>query len=98
MENKRTLCLFFLVLILIFSSCHPRLASDIKPGMTKEKVISSWGQAGSTSYNIVKGKTIETWEYYFPNSNSICSVDFLQNTVVASECRKAGGGWLWQGD
>ena len=32
MERKRIICLFlFVVLILVFSACHPRHVSDIKP-------------------------------------------------------------------
>ena len=39
MERKRVICLFlFVVLILIFSSCHPRHVSDVKLAMTKEEV------------------------------------------------------------
>ena len=47
MENKKSLCLFpflFLTLILVFSSCHARYVSDVKPAMTKEEVVSLWGE------------------------------------------------------
>jgi len=95
MESKKRLCLFLLIiLILVFSSCHPRHVSDIKPGMTKEDVVSLWGKAGLTTYKIVNGRSIETWEYYFPKSESICWVDFFQDTVVASECRPGPGAWF----
>jgi len=80
MEGMRSLCIFifiFIILILVFSSCHPRYISDIKPAMTKEEVVSLWGKAGLTTYKIVNGRSIETWEYYFSNSDSICWVDFF---------------------
>jgi hypothetical protein len=47
MEKKKIICLFlFVVLILVSSSCHSRNISDIKPAMTKEKVVSLWGPTG----------------------------------------------------
>jgi len=37
-EKKKIVCLFlFAVFILVFSSCHARSVSDVKPAMTKEK-------------------------------------------------------------
>ena len=93
MESRRNLFLF-LLLILIFSSCHPRYVSDIKPAMTKEEVVSLWGKTGLTTYKVVNGRSIETWEYYFSKSDSVCWVDFFQDTVVASECRRQRGGWF----
>ena len=89
MKSKRTLCLFlflFLLPILVFSSCHPRYVSDIKPAMTKEEVVVLWKKTGLTTYKIVNGRSIETWEYYFSDFDSICWVDFFQDTVAASEC------------
>ncbi len=83
------------VLILVLSSCHPRLVSDIKPNMTKEEVVSLWGKPGLITYKIVKGRGTETWEYYFSKSDSICWVDFFQDTVIASECRPQRRGWFW---
>ena len=51
MEKKKIICLFlFGVLILVFSSCHSRQISDIKPAMTKEKVISLWGATNLITY------------------------------------------------
>ncbi len=89
-------CLFLVfVLILVFSSCHPRHVSDVKPNMTKEEVVSLWGKPGLITYKIVNGRSIETWEYYFSKSDSICWVDFFQDTVVASECRPRREGWFW---
>ncbi len=94
MANKRILCAFlFIILTLVFPSCHPRHVSDIKPGMTKEEVVSLWGK-GLVSYKIVNGRNIETWEY--SKSKSICSVDFFKETVVASECHFGTGTWFWQ--
>ncbi len=89
-------CLFLCVVpILVFSSCHPRYGSDIKPAMTKEEVVSLWGKPALTTYKMVNGKSIETWEYYSSKSDSLCWVDFFQDTVVASECRPQRKGWFW---
>jgi hypothetical protein len=96
MERKRIICLsLFVVLILIFSSCHPRYVSDIKPDMTKEEVVSLWGKTDLITYRNVNGRSLETWEYYFSNSDSICWVTFCQDRVVATECRPRRGGWFW---
>ncbi len=86
----------FIILALVFSSCHPRHISDIKAGVTKEEVVSLWGKERLVSYNIIDGKNIESWEYYLSKSNSICRIDFFQDTVVASECHSGAGGWFWQ--
>lgn len=96
MERKRIICLFlFVVLILVFSSCHPRHVSDIKPNMTKEEVVSLWGKTDLITHRPVNGKTIETWEYHFSNSNSICWVTFSQDRVVATQCRPLRGRGYW---
>ena len=79
----------FVVLILIFSSCHPRHVSDIKPNMTKGEVVSLWGGTHLITHRTVEGKTIETWEYHFFNSGSYCWVTFSQDRVVSTECRNA---------
>jgi hypothetical protein len=90
MEGKRITCLFlFVVLILAFSSCHPRHVSDIRPNMTKEDVISLWGKTDLITYRTVNGKTVETWEYHFLNSDSICWVTFSQDRVVSTECHRS---------
>ncbi len=40
MEKKMVMCLFlFVFLAFLFSSCHSRNISDIKPAMTKGNVI-----------------------------------------------------------
>ncbi len=96
MERKRIICLsLFVVLILIFSSCHPRYVSDIKPNMTKEEVVSLWGKTDLITYKNVNRRGLETWEYYFSNSDSICWVTFFQDRVVATQCRPRRGGWFW---
>jgi len=88
MGRKKILCLFlFAVLILVFSSCHPRHVSDIKPNMTKNEVVSLWGKTDHITYRAVNGKTLETWEYHFLNTNSVCFVTFSQDRVVATQCR-----------
>jgi len=85
MERKRILCLFlFIVLVLIFSSCHPRHVSDIKPAMTKEEVVSSWGKTELITYKTVNGKTLETWEYHFASSDSICRITFVDDRVAGN--------------
>ena len=88
MKRKRIAGLFvFVVLMLIFTSCHPRHVSDVKANMTKEEVVSLWGKTDLTTYKTVNGKTLETWEYHFPNTNSICFVTFSEDRVVATQCR-----------
>ncbi len=73
MKVKWIVCLpLFVVLALISSSCHPRHVSDIKPNMTKEEVVSLWGKTDLITYKTSNGKTVETWEYYFSNADSVC--------------------------
>ena len=94
MERKRIICLFlFVILILVFPSCHPRHVSDIKPNMTKEEVVSLWRKTDLITHRPVNGKTLETWEYHFLNSNSICWITFSQDRVVATQCRPLRGRW-----
>lgn len=96
MGKKKIFCLFlFVVLILVFSSCHPRHVSDIKPNMTREEVVSLWGRTPLISYRTVSGKTIETWEYHFLNSKSVCWVTFSQDRVVTTQCQPLRGGGYW---
>ena len=93
MGRERIICLFlFVVLIFVFSSCHPRHVSDIRPNMTKEEVVSLWGRTDLISFRTVNGKAVETWEYHFPNTNSLCWVTFSQDRVVATRCRPLRGG------
>jgi hypothetical protein len=102
MERKRILCLFlFVVLILVISSCHPRHVSDIKPNMTKEVVVSLWGKTDLITDRTVNGKAVETWEYHFSNSDSICWITFSQDRVVATQCRplrRGGDGYYYQSE
>jgi hypothetical protein len=98
MERKRIVCLFlFGVLILVFSSCHPRHVSDIRPNMTKEEVVSLWGKTDLISFRTVNGKVVETWEYHFSNTDSLCWVTFSQDRVVATQCRplRRRGYWYY---
>jgi len=89
MKRKRICYAFlFVVLILVFSSCHPRQVADIKPNMTKEDVVSLWGTTNLITYNTVQGKTVETWEYHFATSNSICWVTFVQDRVTNTQCKQ----------
>jgi len=89
MGKKRILCLFsFVALILILSSCHPRHVSDIRPNMTKEEVVSLWGKTDLITHRTVNGKTLETWEYHFSNTDSDCLVTFSQDRVVSTSCRR----------
>ena len=89
MEKEKIICLFlFVVLVLVSSSCHTRSISDIKPAMTKEKVISLWGSTDLITRKNVDGLgTVEVWEYHFEASDTICSVIFVQDRVARTECR-----------
>ena len=89
MEKKKIICLFlFVVLILVSSACHSRSISDVKPAMTKEKVISLWGPTNLITHKNVNGLgTLEVWEYHFASSDTICSVIFVQDRVARTECR-----------
>jgi len=89
MEKKKIICLFlFVVLMLASSSCHTRSISDIKPAMTKEKVISLWGSTDLITRKNVDGLgMVEVWEYHFEASDTICSVIFVQERVARTECR-----------
>ena len=89
MKAERIAWLFlFAGLTLIFSSCHPRHASDIKLNMTKDEVASLWGGTPLVTHKTVDGKTFETWEYHFSTTDSICLVTFSQDRVVRTECRQ----------
>ena len=84
-ERKRIICLFlFGVLILIFSSSHPRHVSDIKFAMTKEEVVSLWGETDLITYKTTNGTTLETWEYHFAGSSSICRITFVDDRVAGN--------------
>jgi len=85
MERNRIICLFLFVgLILVFSSCHPRHVSDIKPAMTKEEVVSAWGETDLITYKTTDGTTLETWEYHFAGSGSFCRITFIKDRVAAN--------------
>ena len=98
MQRKRIICLFsFVVLILVFSSCHPRHVSDIKPAMTKEEVVALWGRTAFVTHKAANGTTLETWEYHFAGSGSICRITFNQDRVTDTpQCdRSPGGRWYY---
>ena len=98
MERKRVIYLFlFFVLILVLSSCHPRHVSDIKLSMTKEEVVSLWGRTALITYKATDGTTLETWEYHFGSSGSICRITFNQDRVTDTpQCdRSPGGRWYY---
>jgi hypothetical protein len=86
--GRMTWLFLFAGLIFIFSSCHPRHVSDVKPNMTKEEVASLWGGTPLVTHKTVDGKTVETWEYHFSTTDSICLVTFSQDRVVRTECRR----------
>lgn len=87
MEKKKIVCLFlFAVLIFVFSSCHPRHSSDIRPTMTKQEVVSLWGPTNLITYETINGTAFETWEYHFTTSGSICRITFAQDKVTTTEC------------
>ena len=89
MKRERFAYLFiFAVFILVLPSCHPRHVSDIKANMTKDEVAALWGKTDLITYRTVDGKTLETWEYHFSNTHSICLVTFSQDRVVNTQCRR----------
>jgi len=88
MKRKKIIYLFLLVaLFLVFSSCHARRVSDIKPNMTKEEVASLWGKTSLVTHKTVDEKAVEIWEYHFSGSDSICWVTFSQERVEGTQCR-----------
>jgi hypothetical protein len=92
MEKKKIIYLFlFVVFSLVFSSCHSRNISDIRPAMTKEQVISLWGPTNLITHKNANGMTLEIWEYHFAGSDSICSIIFVQDRVARTECRPLEG-------
>ena len=96
MERKKIICLFLLgALFLVFSSCHPRRVSDIKPNMTREEVASLWGKTPLVTHRTVDGKAVETWEYHFSGSGSVCWVTFSQDRVTTTRCRPQRVGTYW---
>ncbi|HXX36227.1 MAG TPA: hypothetical protein VEM15_17295 [Thermodesulfobacteriota bacterium] len=99
--EKKIICLFlFVVFLLVSSSCHPRHVSDIKPNMTKEEVVSLWGGTPLITHRTVNGKAVETWEYHFSGTDSICLITFSQGRLVATpQCRpkpRGGYGYYYQ--
>ncbi len=90
MGRKKLIHLFLLgALSLVLASCHPRRVSDIKPHMTKEEVASLWGRTPLVTHKMVDGKDVETWEYHFSGSGSVCQVTFSDGRVATTECRPA---------
>jgi len=88
-KESITFLSLFVVLILISSSCHPRRVSDIRPNMTKEEVVSSWGRTDLIAYKTTNGITLETWEYHFAGSGSICQITFVQDRVTTNpQCHR----------
>jgi hypothetical protein len=57
--------------------------------MTKEEVASLWGRTPLVTHKSVDGKSVETWEYHFSGSGSICQVTFSDERVATTECRPA---------
>jgi hypothetical protein len=87
MEKKKIVCLFLLVfLVLVFSSCHTRGMTDIKPAMTKEQVISLWGATNLITYKNADGYTLEIWQYNFASTKSTCFITFVEDRVARTEC------------
>lgn len=90
MERERmSWVVLFVVFMLVISSCHPRQYSDVKLGMTKEDVTSLWGPTYLITYKPINGTTLETWEYHFTNTDSICWISFIQDRVAATpQCHR----------
>jgi len=96
MGRKKFIYLFLLVgFCLVFSSCHSRHVSDIKPSMTKEEVASLWGKTPLVTTKTVDGKAVEVWEYHFSGSDSICWVTFSQERVASTQCRPGRSATYW---
>jgi len=88
-KRKRVGYVFlFILFILVFSSCHPRHSSDIRPNMTKEEVVSLWGTTPLITYSTVNGKPAETWEYHFAATNSVCWITLVQDRVTNTRCQQ----------
>ncbi len=89
MEKKKVVFLFvFVAVVLVFSACHSRSISDVKPAMMKEQVISLWGTTNLITHKNVEGLgDMEIWDYHFASSDTICSVIFVRNRVARVECR-----------
>ena len=76
------------VLLIVLSSCHPRHVTDVRPSMTKEDVIALWGPTHLITHKTVNGTAVETWEYHFATTDSVCWVSFVQDKVSSSpQCR-----------
>lgn len=89
MKKKRIYSLvFFVVIALFLFSCHTRHVSDIKPNMTKQDVVSLWGTTDLITYKTENGKTVETWEYHFAASNSVCWITFIEDRVTNTGCKQ----------
>ncbi len=89
MEGKKIIYLFLsAVFVIVFFSCHARHVSDIKANMTREEVISLWGTTDLITQKVANGKTFETWEYHFSNTDSVCWITFLHDRVVNTQCRR----------
>ncbi len=88
MKREKIAYLFIFAAFILLVSCHPRHLSDIKPNMTKDEVAALWGKTDLITYKTVDGKTLETWEYHFLNTHSICLVTFSQDRVVHTQCRQ----------
>ena len=96
MDKKTIICLVLFVGLVLFS-CHPRHATDVRLGMTKDDVIALWGPTPLITYKTVNRTTYETWEYHFATSGSVCWVTFVQDRVAAPlQCRQpAPAGWYY---
>jgi hypothetical protein len=96
MERQKFIyLLLWVVLFLVFSSCHSRRVSDIKLNMTKEEVASLWGKTPLVTQKTVDEKAVEIWEYHFSGSGSICWVTFSQERVETTQCRPVRDGTYW---
>jgi len=96
MKGEKIAYLFvFAASISILASCHARQVSDVKANMTKQEVTALWGGTPLITYRTVDGKTLETWEYHFSNTDSICQVTFSQDRVISTQCRRRPYGYYY---
>ena len=75
------LLISFSVILFLSSACRKPI-SHFQPGMTKEDVISAWGNTPLKTFKILDDKTYEIWQYNF--RNGICYIVFKNNQMIAT--------------
>jgi len=78
MRKKVIFTLLSVWMVLVLASCHVRHPYDIRPGMTKEDVLRTWGGTYLPSQQVREGKQVEVWEYRFANTGALCRIVFIR--------------------